>query len=138
MKKIMIIGSGGAGKSTLAKELGRKLGIPVHHLDTLFFGSRAVPTDREEFQQIQNSILAEDCWIIDGNFSGTMGDRLEKADTIIFLHYSTLRCLYGIIRRRIQYHGKSRPDNGEGCPERLEWAFVKWVAEFNRKKRRNC
>ncbi|WP_231688053.1 hypothetical protein [Bacillus sp. FJAT-18017] len=63
-----------------------------------------------------------------------MDARLEKAVTIIFLHYSTLRCLYGIIRRRIQYHGKSHPEIGEGCPERLEWAFVKWVAEFNRKK----
>jgi len=130
----MIIGCGGAGKSTLAQQLGKKLGIKVYHLDSLFWKPGWVPTDREEFIQMQKEMMNEDEWIIDGNYGGTMDLRLEQADTIIFLHYSTIRCLYGIVKRRLHYHGKTRPDMGEGCPERLDWEFVKWVAGYNRKK----
>lgn len=130
----MIIGCGGAGKSTLAQQLGKKLGIKVYHLDSLFWKPGWVPTEREEFIQMQKEMMDEDEWIIDGNYGGTMDIRLEQADTIIFLHYSTIRCLYGIVKRRLQYHGKTRPDMGEGCPERLDWEFVKWVAGYNRKK----
>ncbi|CEG26045.1 DNA topology modulation protein [Bacillus sp. B-jedd] len=134
MKRIMIIGCGGAGKSTLAQQLGKKLGIKVYHLDSLFWKPGWVSTEREEFIQMQKEMMAEDEWIIDGNYGGTMDLRLEQADTIIFLHYSTIRCLYGIVKRRLQYHGKTRPDMGEECPERLDWEFVKWVAGYNRKK----
>lgn len=134
LKRIMIIGSGGAGKSTFARELGKKLGLRVYHLDALFWQPGWVPMERTEFIRMQNAIMEGDKWIIDGNFGGTMDARLEKADTVIFLHYSTIRCLYRVVKRRIQYQGRTRPDMGEGCPEKLDWEFISWVAGYNRKK----
>ncbi|RDU35527.1 DNA topology modulation protein [Neobacillus piezotolerans] len=134
MKRIAIIGSGGAGKSTFARKLGKKLGKKVYHLDALFWKPGWVPMDRNDFLHLQNGIMEGDEWIIDGNFGGTMDARLEKADTVIFLHYSTIRCLYRVVKRRIQYQGRTRPDMGEGCPEKLDLEFISWVAGYNRKK----
>ncbi|WP_053365525.1 DNA topology modulation protein [Bacillus sp. FJAT-27245] len=133
MKKIAIIGSGGAGKSTFARELGKKLGIKVYHLDALFWQPGWVPMDRTEFIRLQNGIIGGGEWILDGNFGSTMDARLERADTVIFLHYSTIRCLYRVVKRRIQYQGRTRPDMGDGCPEKLDWQFITWVAGYNRK-----
>ncbi|WP_337019548.1 AAA family ATPase, partial [Oceanobacillus massiliensis] len=113
MKKIAIIGSGGSGKSTLARQLGARLHIPVHHLDALFWQPGWIPTEKEKFINEQQKIYQSDSWIIDGNYSSTMDHRLTQADTVIFLHYKTVRCLYGITKRRIQYRKSTRPDMGK-------------------------
>ncbi|MCM3662969.1 DNA topology modulation protein [Mesobacillus subterraneus] len=134
MKKVIIIGSGGAGKSTLARKLGEVIGIKVHHLDALYWKPGWKMTGKDEWEEIVLKIIKEETWIIDGNFGGTMDIRAQAADTVIFLDYSTTRCLYGIIKRRIMYHGRTRPDMNEGCPEKLDWQFIKWVAEYKRKK----
>ncbi|RSD29335.1 DNA topology modulation protein [Mesobacillus subterraneus] len=134
MEKVIIIGSGGAGKSTLAVKLGEVLGIKVYHLDALYWKPGWEMTPKDEWKLIVSGILKKDSWIMDGNFGSTLEMRAEAADTIIFLDYSTLRCLYGIFKRRIMYHGKTRPDMNEGCPEKLDWEFIKWVATYKRKK----
>lgn len=134
MKKVMIIGSGGAGKSTLARKLGDLLSIKVYHLDVLYWKPGWVETDQDEWEQTIADILDEPEWIMDGNYGGTMEMRARAVDTIIFLDYSTPRCLYGIFKRRIMYQGKSRPDMNEACPEKLDWEFIKWVAQYKRKK----
>ncbi|GAA5416775.1 hypothetical protein Pryu01_01814 [Paraliobacillus ryukyuensis] len=134
MKKIIIVGSGGAGKSTLAQQLGDKLHIPVHHLDSYFWKPNWVSISREELVDIQLGLMQQDSWIVDGNYSGTLDLRLKQADTVIFLNYPTWRCLYGIVKRRIQYHNKTRPDMGEGCTEKLDMEFFKWVARFQKDK----
>ncbi|WP_409294774.1 DNA topology modulation protein [Peribacillus sp. SCS-26] len=134
MKKIMIIGCGGAGKSTFARKLGDALGISVHHLDSLFWKKGWVPTEREEWKAALSDVMSENSWIMDGNYGSTMDIRLKEADTIIFLDYSTLTCLYGAVSRRIKYHGRTRPDMGEGCPEKLDAEFLKWIALYRRDK----
>ncbi|QDP39592.1 DNA topology modulation protein [Radiobacillus deserti] len=134
MRKIMIIGSGGAGKSTLAKQLGSLLHIPVYHLDSLFWKPGWEAANREEWVQKQLDLMEQDRWILDGNYGATMEVRLQAADTVIFLDYSTTRCLYRIVKRRIQYHGRTRPDMGEGCPEKLDLDFIRWVARFKKEK----
>ncbi|MFC4024585.1 DNA topology modulation protein [Oceanobacillus longus] len=134
MKKVAIIGCSGSGKSTLARTLGALLHLPVHHLDALFWQPGWVPTNKEHFVNEQQKILQNDAWIIDGNYGGTMDERLSQADIIIFLHYKTIRCLYRIIKRRLQYHNKTRPDMGIDCPEKLDWEFFNWVRNFNRTK----
>jgi adenylate kinase family enzyme len=134
MHKIIIIGCGGAGKSTLARKLKAVLGIEVYHLDALYWKPGWKQTADDEWKEILGDVLLKDAWIIDGNFGSTMEWRAQAADTIIFLDYSTIRCLYGIFKRRIMYHGKVRPDMTEGCPERLDWEFVKWVGGYKRKK----
>ena len=77
MKKIILIGSGGAGKSTLAKHLGEKLGIKVFHLDALLWKPNWVGVPREEQIQVQNELVKNEQWIIDGNYGATM-DIIER------------------------------------------------------------
>lgn len=134
MNKIIILGSGGAGKSTLAKELGQILQIPVYHLDALFWKPGWEPIGREKLAAHQEEIVAKDQWIIDGNYGSTLNIRLQAADTAVLLDYSTLRCLYRIVKRRIQYQGKTRPDMGENCKEKIDLEFFLWVARFKRGK----
>ncbi len=134
MRKVAIIGSGGAGKSTLARKLGEILDIPVYHLDAIFWKPNWEPIERDELIEKTMKIQETDEWIIDGNYNATMEFRLQQADTVIFLHYKTLRCLYGIVKRRLQYHNKTRPDMGKDCKERLNWEFFNWVRTYNKKK----
>ncbi|HAQ08543.1 MAG TPA: AAA family ATPase [Bacillus bacterium] len=134
MKKVIIIGSGGAGKSTLARQLGGVLHIKVYHLDALYWKPGWKTTEKGEWVETLGKIIAEETWIMDGNFGSTLELRAQAADSIIFLDYSTTRCLFGIIKRRIKYHGKSRPDMTDGCEEKLDWEFIKWVAQYKLKK----
>jgi adenylate kinase family enzyme len=134
MEKVIIIGCGGAGKSTLARKLGELLDIEVYHLDALYWKPGWVMTAKDKWETLIKQVIEKESWIMDGNYGGTMEIRAQAADTIIFLDYSTPRCLYGIFKRRIMYHGRTRPDMNEGCPERLDWDFTKWVMQYKRKK----
>lgn len=135
MKKIILIGSGGAGKSTLASKLGKKLNIEVFHLDQLFWKPNWEMTDREYQIEIQNDLIMKPTWIIDGNYGGTLDLRIEAADTIIFLDRSRFVCIYQILKRVKKYNGSSRPDMQDDCPEKLDFDFLKWVWNFPKKQR---
>lgn len=137
MERILIIGCGGAGKSTLARQLGEKLDIPVVHLDRLFWKPGWVQEGREEFDRKLALELEKDRWIIDGNFNRTMPQRLQKCDTIIYLDFSRLTCLLGVAKRIITTYGKVRPDMGEGCPERFDLEFLNWVWNYNKNNRQH-
>ncbi|MCU4767487.1 DNA topology modulation protein [Bacillus toyonensis] len=135
MKKIILIGSGGSGKSTLAKQLGNKLNIKVHHLDALFWKPNWEGVPREEQRKVQNNLIKEEKWIIDGNYGGTMDIRLNAADTIIFLDIHRTICVYRAFKRIVQYRNKTRPDMGVGCEERLDLQFFKWIWDYPNKKK---
>lgn len=135
MERIVIIGCGGAGKSTLARQLGEKLDIPVVHLDKLFWRPGWVQVSKEEFDKLHREALAWEKWIMDGNFDRTMAERITRSDTVIYLDFSRFACLMGVLKRVFTTYGKVRPDMGEGCPERIDWDFLKWVWDFNKNKR---
>ena len=135
MEKIVIIGCPGSGKSTLARELGEKLDLTVVHLDRLWWTKGWENVSMEEFDVRLENALKLDSWIIDGNYSRTMDARLEKCDTIIYLDFSRITCLMGVIKRVLTTYGKSRPDMGEGCPERVDFEFLQWVWNYNKDKR---
>ena len=137
MKRIMIIGCGGSGKSTLARQLGQKLEIPVIHLDQLFWTPGWVSVSREEFDRLHEAALAEDQWIMDGNFDRTIPRRLQRCDTVIYLDYSRFTCIWGWLRRVIKHHGKARPDMAPGCGEWLDPEFFQWLWNFNKKYRKS-
>ncbi len=130
MKKVVIVGCGGAGKSTLARQLGHVLGLPVIHLDAKFWqpGWRMISKANE--QAILQNIISQDAWIIDGNYQSTIPIRFAAADTIIFLDFSPLLCLWRILKRYRQYRGTTRPDMSEGCPEKLDWSFLGWILSY--------
>ena len=135
MERIMIIGCGGAGKSTLARQLGEKLNLPVIHLDKLFWRPGWESVSREEFDQLHREALAGEKWIMDGNFDRTIGERIRRCDTVIYLDFSRFTCLMGVAKRILTTYGTVRPDMGEGCPERFDWEFLQWVWNFNQNKR---
>ena len=135
MERIIIMGCGGAGKSTLARQLGQKLGLPVVHLDKLFWKPSWISLTQEEFDIVHREAIAQEKWIMDGNFNRTLPERVERCDAIIYLDFSRVACLMGVAKRVLTTYGKVRPDMGEGCPERIDWDFLKWVWNFNKNKR---
>ena len=135
MDRIMIIGCGGSGKSTLARQLGQKLGLPVVHLDKLFWTPGWVSISKDEFDRVHEAALAEEKWIMDGNFDRTIPVRLQRCDTVIYLDFNRFACLMGVLKRVLTTYGKVRPDMGEGCPERIDLDFLKWVWNFNKNMR---
>ena len=135
MERIMIIGCGGAGKSTLARQLGERTGLPVVHLDKLFWKPGWVSLSREEFDQVHQEAISRERWIIDGNFDRTIPQRLSRCDTVLYLDFSRWACLMGVAKRVLTTYGKVREDMGEGCPERFDLDFLKWVWDFNKNKR---
>lgn len=130
MKKILIIGSGGAGKSTFSRRLGEITGIEVFHLDKLHWRAGWIEPPKDEWRQTVEDCLKKDSWIMDGNFGGTMEMRIAASDTVIFLELPRLVCIYRILKRVVIYYGKNRPDMAEGCNERFDWDFIKWVWNY--------
>jgi adenylate kinase family enzyme len=135
MRKIMVIGSGGAGKSTLARQLGEITGIEVIHLDRIFWKPNWTESGRDVFLDVQRTITAGNAWIIDGNYSGTMDIRLKEADTVIYLDYPTAVCLYRAIKRFLLNRGRTRIDMAEGCTEKIDKEFITWIWNFRRNSR---
>ena len=135
MERVIIIGCGGSGKSTLARQLGEKTGLPVVHLDKLFWHPGWVESTKEEIDAKIMQVLAQPQWIIDGNFNRTLPERLKRCDTVIYLDFSRIACLMGVLKRVITTYGTVRPDMAEGCPERFDFEFLKWVWNFNKNKR---
>lgn len=120
MERILIIGCGGAGKSTLARQLGEKLGIPVVHLDRIWWTGNWENVTREEFDARLAEELEKPRWIIDGNYKRTFPVRLQKCDTVLYLDFNRFVCLWGMFKRVVSGYGKTRPDMGGNCPERFD------------------
>jgi adenylate kinase family enzyme len=135
MKKILIIGSGGAGKSTLARALGEILQIEVLHLDRFHWQPGWIGLPKDEWQKTVEDLLKRESWIMDGNFGGTMERRLAASDTAIFLDFPRTICLYRVFRRWLAYRNTNRPDMTEGCNEKIDWDMVHWVWTFPERAR---
>ena len=126
-RRILIIGPGGAGKSTLARALGDATGLPVIHLDRIYWRPGWVEPPRAEFAAALAVVMAEERWILGGNYSGTLAERMRACDAIVWLDPPPVVCLAGIVERRLRNRGRARPDVADGCPERLTWDFVRWI-----------
>ena len=106
MKRVIIIGCPGSGKSTFARKLQLVTGLPLHHLDLIYWKSDRTIVPREEFLEKLHQIMAQEQWIIDGNYASTMEMRMQVCVTVIFLDYPPELCLTGAQERK----GKARPD----------------------------
>ncbi|MDF2699825.1 MAG: putative topology modulation protein [Haloplasmataceae bacterium] len=136
MKKILIIGSSGSGKSTLAIRLGKKFNIPVLHIDSIFFDKGWVERNKQLFINDLNNFVNKDSFVIDGNYSSNLDHRLKVADTLFFLNFNRVYCFYGAIKRYYKFKNKTRPSIAEGCNEKIDFEFAKWILwDYPRKKR---
>ena len=137
MERVMIIGCGGSGKSTLARALGEKTGLPVIHLDQIWWApGNWQHMDRGEFEAILREEMEKPQWILDGNFRRTLELRLEKCDTVIYLDFNRFTCLRSWMCRVIKNWGHARPDMAEGCNEKFDPEFALWIWNFNKNYRR--
>jgi adenylate kinase family enzyme len=121
MERVAIIGRGASGKSTLAVPLGEITGLPVIELDKIFWQRGLIATPRDHWTAIQERLVAEERWIMDGDLGpyDVVEIRLRTADTILFLDFSLLRCVWRAIRRSrergdfwqwlLTYHWQMRP-----------------------------
>ena len=106
MKKVIVIGCPGSGKSTFSRALHERIGLPLYHLDLLYWNSDKTTVSKEVFRERLQSVLALDSWIIDGNYGSTIEMRMAECDTVFFLDFPLEVCIEGVRERM----GKPRPD----------------------------
>ena len=133
MPRIAVIGSGGAGKSTFAAELGRRLGLEVIHLDRLYWRPGWTPTPARAFRDAQAALLDRRDWIVDGNYGGTLDLRLRPAEVVVFFDMPRRVAIAGVLRRWLRHRG--RDVQAPGCPEHLDAEFLRWVWRYRRDTR---
>ena len=119
----------------LATRLAATLGLPLVHLDREFHRPGWVEPPLEEWVARVEALIAGEEWVIDGNYGSTMELRLSRADTSVFLDLPTLTCVIGILGRVRRWHGRSRPDMAEGCPEHFNLDFLRYTRRFRRDTR---
>jgi adenylate kinase family enzyme len=129
MCRILVLGSGGAGKTVLARQLSSALGIPVVHLDALYYDADWRPRPPEEFAATQRQALTAEKVIVDGNYATSLPLRLAAADTVIVLDLPARTCLVGILRRRWRCRGGQHAD---GVFDRLSVGFVRYMINCRR------
>ena len=135
MRRVLVIGSGGSGKSTVSAKLGELLNLEVNHLDKLYWRAGWVEPEADEWIKTITNLIDRDSWIIDGNYSGTLKLRLQRCDTVVFLDLSRVLCMWRIFKRFLVYRNGTRPDVAEDCPESLNFEFVSWVWNYPRRSR---
>ncbi len=133
--RVLVVGSSGAGKTTFAVRLAEVLDLPVIHLDSEYWRPGWQHTPAEEWPARVDRLVAGERWVMDGNYGGTLERRLARAQAVVFLDVARRTCLRRVILRSWRYRGRPGPGLPEGCPERLEWQFLMWVWNFERRSR---
>ena len=127
MKRVIVIGCPGSGKSTFCRKLHEITGIPLYHLDMMFWNADRTTVDKMVFLDRLQETLKKEEWIIDGNYASTMELRMKECDTVIFLDYSMEVCLQGVRDRR----GKARSDMPWTEPEEDDEEFIEFIRSYN-------
>jgi adenylate kinase family enzyme len=130
MRRVLVIGSGGAGKSTFSRRLGKRLGLEVIHLDVAFWRPGWVETPDDEWDRKVDELCSREAWVMDGNFSRTLETRLAACDAVVFLDLPRAVCVWRAVKRWVMYWNTSRPDMAEGCREKFDLKFLLWIWNY--------
>lgn len=130
MQKVMVIGCPGSGKSTFSRALSQITGLPLTHLDMLYWNADKTTVERSVFLERLSEVLQKDAWLIDGNYSSTMELRMQECDTVFFLDYPADICLQGVKDRR----GEPRPDMPWVETEE-DTEFLEYIQNFYKENR---
>ena len=131
----MVVGSSGAGKTTLANRLGARLSLPVVHLDVHYWLPGWTAPAGNNWRGRMNALADGPEWILDGNFAEGFEFRMPRADSLVWLDYPRLTCLRRIVARAIRERGAERPDLPKGCPEQLDLPTLRFAWDFPAKTR---
>ena len=131
MKKVIVIGCPGSGKSTFSRALHEKTGLPLHHLDMMFWNVDRTTVEKSVFLARLSAAMETDEWIIDGNYGSTIERRLAACDTVFFLDYPVEVCLEGIRARR----GKPRSDMPWFETDEEDTNFIEFIKNYNAESR---
>ena len=134
MKRILVLGPSGSGKTTLANKIGHILNIPIVHLDLHFWNAGWIETPRDEWHQKVKNLISGDSWVMDGNYTSTLVMRAHVADTIIFIKVPRRLSYLRAFGRIFKNFGRNRPELPEGCPERIDIEFLKYIWTYPRTK----
>jgi adenylate kinase family enzyme len=135
MRRILVVGGPGAGKTTFARRLGAKLALPVVHLDFHYWRSGWQMPAPEEWRDAVAVLAAEPAWIMDGNYANTYDIRMPRADSLAWLDYPRGICMRRVLWRTFHGLGRTRADLPSDCPERFDIEFLRFVWEFRAKHR---
>ena len=135
MKRVLVIGSGGSGKTTFATRLSRLTGLPLVHLDSHYWLPHWQKRSDAEWSAIVADLVAGERWIMDGNYGGSLDLRLEACDTVFFLDFPRRTCISRVLKRQLAHLGRSRPELPAGCRERLDLEFLAWIWTYPRRRR---
>jgi adenylate kinase family enzyme len=124
-QRILVLGSSGVGKTSLSLRLAALLDLPLIHLDAEFWQPGWVPTPKPEWRERVHALASQPAWIIDGTYEQSLELRVPRAEAILVLRASRLKCLWGVFQRRIRLRGRERPDAPAKQP--LDWAFIRYV-----------
>lgn len=132
MKRIVIIGCPGVGKTTFSRKLAAKTNLPLTHLDSYYHDTKHdYQNDKQAWKQLVSSLVNKDKWIIEGNYKSTFELRFARADTIIYLDFPRRTAIYRTLKRRIQHHSKLRPEMPANWKEKISPKFMQFVWSFN-------
>ena len=135
-QRILVIGCGGSGKSTFSAKLARATGLPIHHLDSLYWRPGWNHPPKAQWEGKVRELVRRRKWIIDGSYFGTLDLRLSQADAVVFFDLSRWICLWRVLKRRVQNMGRGhRLGMPEGCPERIYGTFLKWIWNYRKTDR---
>jgi adenylate kinase family enzyme len=135
MNRILVIGNAGAGKSTFARRLGGMLGLPVIHLDSHFWRPGWQVPETSAWRQQLMALAATPVWVMDGNYINTFDIRMPCADSLVWLDHPRSTCMRRVLMRTTMGHGRTRSDLAEGCPDRFDIAFLRYVWNFQVEQR---
>jgi adenylate kinase family enzyme len=136
MERILVMGSPGSGKSTFARRLSQATGIPVVSLDALYWKPGWQPSDAAEFGARVAEVVDRPRWIIDGDYIWWAGDvRRGVADAVIWFDLPRRTCMAGIVSRIATSYGTVRPEMAQGCPERIDVEFFRYVWTYRKVQR---
>ncbi|MCR9256359.1 MAG: hypothetical protein NXI16_09715 [Alphaproteobacteria bacterium] len=131
-QRIAVCGCSGSGKSTLARGLCARTGLPFFSIDALYWRPGWGEPDPDRFLGTFRAAAAEPRWVMDGNYVTLFPDRFAGADLVILFDLPPLLCLTRAARRIAGSYGAVRPEMAPGCPERIDWAFFRYILRFRR------